>query len=85
MSVSAQRVSRWCVFLPCSDSETLAVPQNCLGEIITVQNAPDEPPKEVAWRGYQVPVIDLGEEGSGQWRESHGSTGRIAIFLGLEG
>ena len=32
-----------------------------------------------------MPVIDLGVDGPRSWREEHGSTGRIAIFLGLEG
>ena len=82
---TAERISRWCVFLPCSEEETWAVPQNCLGEIITLHDVAEEPPEDINWRGHEVPVLDLDKDGSTPWRESHGGTGRVAIFLGLDG
>lgn len=80
-----ERVARWCVFLPCSDKETWAVPQNALGEILTVHDAQEQPPAEIEWRGHQLPVLDLGAESELPWRESHDGSGRLAVILGLEG
>lgn len=77
--------SRWCVLLPCSNTETWAVPQNCLGEIMTLQAATDEPPCEVNWRDQSVPVLDLGSDDGSVWREQSRGTGLVAIFLGLKG
>ncbi|MEM1112861.1 MAG: hypothetical protein AAGI11_13195 [Pseudomonadota bacterium] len=82
---SLERMARWCVFLPCSERETWAVPQNALGEIVTIADASPEPPTVVLWRDHEVPVLDLGREGGAPWRENHGGTGRVAVFLGLEG
>ena len=78
-------VSRWYVLIPCSKTESWAVPQNCLAEILTIQAKSGQPPDEVSWRGQTVPVLDFGcDDGSG-WREPQRGTGLIAIFLGLEG
>ncbi len=78
--------SQHCVLLPCSNGEHWAVPHNCLAEIVTLPIGDDDsPPAEITWRGQAVPVLDLGETGDASWRESHGGTGLIAVFLGLEG
>ena len=77
--------SRWCVLLPCSKTESWAVPQNCLGEIVTLQGAAEQPPEELVWRGATVPVLDFGYDDGSEWREKHAGTGLIAVFLGLEG
>jgi len=76
---------RWCVLIPCSSTETWAVPQNCLGEIITVQAASDEPPGEVNWRGHAVPVLDFGGANDTAWRDASRGTGLVVVFLGLKG
>lgn len=76
---------RWCVLIPCSNTETWAVPQNCLGEIVTLQTDSELPPDEVSWRDRVVPVLDLGRDDGSPWRESRRGTGLIAIFLGLKG
>jgi hypothetical protein len=78
-------VSRWCVLLPCSETETWAVPQNCLGEILTLQADTDSPPDEVQWRDRIVPVIDLGSDDGSVWREPRRGSGLVAVFLGLKG
>ncbi len=75
---------RSCVLIPCSQAETWAVPQICLAEIFTVQDAGDTPPEEVEWRGRNVRVLDLGREDGTSWQGNHG-VGLVAIFLGLKG
>lgn len=82
MSESAKR---WCVLIPCSSTETWAVPQNCLGEILTVHTDDEQPPEKVAWRGETVPVLDFGHEIGPQWRDPGRGTGLVAVFLGLKG
>jgi len=76
---------RWCVVIPCSSSETWVVPQNSLGEILTVHTESDRPPAEVTWRGHTVPVRDFGSADGSTWRDAGRGTGLIAIFLGLKG
>ncbi|MEZ5572982.1 MAG: chemotaxis protein CheW [Halioglobus sp.] len=76
---------RWCVLVPCSKTETWAVPQNCLAEIVTVHTLGSVPPDEVSWRGRSVPILDLGREDGSQWSEPDRGTGLVAIFLGLKG
>lgn len=76
---------RWCVLIPCSKTETWAVPQNCLGEIVTLQTDAELPPKEVNWRDLVVPVLDFGSADGSPWRDSRRGTGLVAIFLGLKG
>lgn len=74
-----------CVLIPCSQSESWAVPQICLAEIFTLPGTTgNEPPAEVEWRGQSVPVLDLGKEDGKSWHEQRGA-GLVAIFLGLEG
>ena len=77
--------SHWCVFLPCSDAELWALPQNCLAEIVTLPAEGDLPPEEISWRGQSVPVLDLDEEHDQPWRDVRGGTGLIAVVLGLKG
>ena len=77
--------SRWCVLMSCSASESWAVPQNCLAEIVTVHGVSEQPPEELSWRGVNVPVLDFGYDDESEWREQHGGSGLIAIFLGLAG
>ena len=74
--------ARWCVFLPCSENEVWAIPQNCLAEIVTLQNAGVTPPDRISWRGEEVPVLDLGGP---PWREPGGDSGLVAVILGLKG
>lgn len=80
-----ENTKRWCVLIPCSANETWAVPQNCLGEIFTVQADIDRPPDQVEWRGLTVPVLDFGGDDGSQWRDPGRGTGLVAIFLGLKG
>jgi len=76
---------RWCVLIPCSKTESWAVPQNCLAEIVTLHAASEQPPEELQWRGQSVPVLDFGYDDGSLWREQLGGAGLIAVFLGLEG
>jgi hypothetical protein len=76
---------QWCVLIPCSNTETWAVPQNCLAEIMTLNVDTALPPDEVHWRGRTVPVLDFGSDDGSLWREPHRGTGLVAIFLGLRG
>ena len=76
---------QWCILLPCSEGERWAVPQNTLGEIVTLHADSEQPPDMLTWRGESVPVLDLGGDGESPWREPMGGTGLVAVFLGLEG
>jgi hypothetical protein len=76
---------RWCVLIPCSKTETWAVPQNCLAEIVTLYTDTALPPKEVNWRGRTVTVLDFGSDDGSHWREPRRGAGLVAIFLGLRG
>ena len=78
-------LSRMCVLLPCSARRSWAVPQCCVGEIVTVPAAADQPPAEISWRGERVPVVDFGEDGDPPWRDPRGEAGLIAIILGEPG
>ena len=77
-------VSRWCALLPCSAELSLAVPQSCLAEIVTLHTTRERPPEKIRWRGESVPVIDFAPEQPG-WREEQSGTGLLAIFRGLQG
>jgi len=77
--------SRWCALLPCSDELSLAVPQNCLAELVTLHAARERPPEKIRWRGESVPVIDFARDQKPGWREERGGTGLLAIFRGLQG
>lgn len=78
-------VNRWCVLVPCSKTQTWAVPLNCLAEIVTLHTEAISPPHEVLWRDRAVPVMDLGPADGSEWRAASRGTGLVAIFLGLKG
>jgi len=80
----SENSSRWCVLLPCSKTESWAVPQNCLAEIVTVHGADERPPEDINWRGEAIPVLDFGRDDGSCWRDTHGSA-LVAVILGLEG
>lgn len=75
----------WCVLIPCSGTETWAVPQNCLAEIVTLHTDSLSPPQVVSWRDRTVPVLDLGSEDGSLWQQPARDAGLVAIFLGLKG
>jgi len=79
------KAKHWCVLIPCSSTETWAVPQNCLGEIVTVPAPSNQPPATVTWRGHAVPVVDLGGADGSNWRDARRGTGLVAVFLSLKG
>lgn len=76
---------RMCVLLPCGNGQRWAVPQACLAEILTLQEAEDSPPAQVSWRGSDLPVLDLGDGGSEPWLNPRTSSGLIAVILGVTG
>lgn len=80
----SDETSRWCALLPCSDELSLAVPQNCLAEIVTMHTAQEHPPEKIRWRGESVPVVNF-SQGHAGWREDKSGTGLLAIFRGLRG
>tara|TARA_R110002049_G_scaffold85550_28_gene217547 strand:+ start:609 stop:1055 length:447 start_codon:yes stop_codon:yes gene_type:complete len=75
----------WCALIPCSDTETWAVPQNCLAEIVTLHTDAEQPPAQLSWRGRSVPVLDMGAEDGSQWLQPSRDAGLVAVFLGLKG
>ena len=81
----SDNAKHWCVLLPCSSTETWAVPQNCLAEIVTLYTDTQSPPKEVLWRDTTVPVLDLGADDGSLWQQPTRDAGLVAIFLGLKG
>jgi hypothetical protein len=81
----AQKSSQWCVFLPCSEAEVWALPQNCLAEIVTIPADGEVPPQHILWRGREVPVLNLDDTASLPWRQRQGGTGLVAVMLGLRG
>lgn len=81
----SESTKQWCVLIPCSSTETWAVPQNCLGEIFSVHTYNEEPPKQVEWRGETVSVLDFGSDDGPQWRDPGRGAGLVAVFLGLKG
>jgi chemotaxis signal transduction protein len=70
------------VLLPCSAERSWAIPQRCLGEIVTVPATGELPPDEISWRGESVPVFDFGRQGEVPWRDQRGDTGLVAVVLG---
>ena len=73
------------VLMPCSMTQSWAVPPNSIAEIVTLQATTEQPPEELEWRGQTIPVLDFGFDEDCSWREQLGGTGLIAIFLGLKG
>lgn len=72
-----------CILLPCSATRLWAVPQTCLGEIVTVAAADDGPPPLISWRGESIPVVDFGADGDPAWRDPRTGSGLIAVMLGF--
>lgn len=74
--------STQCVVLPCTERDLWAVPDNCLAEIVTRPADASAPPRQITWRGEQVPVLDLQAGDDAHWGAAHGGTGLIAVLLG---
>lgn len=74
-----------CVLLSCAASRNWAVPQACLGEIVTLAAADDRPPGEIQWRGESVPVVDFGSGDALPWRDARTGSGLVAVLLGRRG
>jgi hypothetical protein len=74
-----------CVLLTCASNRRWAIPQNCLGEILTLPAEEDRVPAELSWRGVDIPVIDFGAGDSLPWRDPQSGTGLIAVILGVKG
>ena len=81
----SDRDDRMCVLLPCGDGQNWALPQQCLAEIVTLQEAAECPPASISWRGLDIPVIDFGADGVEPWRDARTGAGLVAVLLGLEG
>jgi hypothetical protein len=81
----ADNTKHWCVLIPCSSTETWAVPQNCLAEIVTLHTDTQRPPQSLSWRDRTVPVLDLGGDDGSLWQQPNRDAGLVAIFLGLKG
>ena len=80
-----ENIKRWCVLVPCSKTQTWAVPLNCLAEVVTLHTDALWPPGELSWRDRSVPILDLGGDDDAPWRSEARGTGLLAIFLGLKG
>ena len=76
---------RICVLLPCASNRRWAIPQNSLGEILTLAAKDDSVPSAVNWRGADIPVIDFGADGKVPWRDPQSGTGLIVVILGVDG
>ncbi len=76
-------VSNHYVLLTCSATEAWAVPQACLGEIVTVPGEQARPPEQIEWRGRDIPVLDRGAAVDGRWRDARGENGLVAVMLTL--
>lgn len=74
-----------CVLLSCAERCNWAVPQACLGEIVTLSAADDHPPAEIRWRGESVPVLDFGSADRQPWRDARTGSGLVAVLLGRRG
>jgi hypothetical protein len=71
--------------VPFSAARTWAIPQSCLGEIVTVITASEQPPTLLEWRGETIPVMDLEDDGDAPWRDSRAGCGLVAVLLGQQG
>lgn len=81
----ADNTKYWCVLVPCSSTETWAVPQNCLAEIVTLHTDAQLPPQTLCWRDRTVPVLDFGGDDGSLWQQPTRDAGLVAVFLGLKG
>jgi chemotaxis signal transduction protein len=77
-----ETVTGCCVLLPCAPEFSWVIPQACLGEIVTVPSTEELPPRVINWRGETVPVMDIGGQDAGQWRDQRGGAGLVAVLLG---
>lgn len=75
----------WCALLPCSHEQRWAVPQRCLGEVVSIPNADTNPPEYIEWRSQTVPVLDLDPENGPRWKNERTGIGIVAVILGLPG
>ena len=71
--------------MSCSDTQNWALPQNALGEIVTLASEEEQPPTQLSWRGRQLPVLNLADADCGPWRDTRSRTGILAVILGLRG
>ena len=76
---------RMCVLLPCAPNRRWAIPQDCLGEILTLAADGDEPPGGIRWRDVDIPVLDFGADGEAPWVDAKSGTGLVAVILGVSG
>ena len=81
----SKTTERSCVLVPCSRRHSWAIPQSCLGEIVTVTASQDCPPQEINWRGELVPVLDFGTGDDLPWRDPRAGSGLVAVLLGRRG
>jgi len=79
----SERKQQDCVLLPTGSRCPWVLPQRCLGEIVTVAATGEQPPEAIDWRGQRVAVLDFGAPGAPPWRDPGGSTGLVAVVLGL--
>ncbi len=73
------------MLLPCGGELRWAVPQSCLAEILTLAAEEASPPAVVAWRGIDVPVVDLGADSGTPWCNPRNGTGLIVVIPGVSG
>jgi hypothetical protein len=76
---------RICVLLTCAADQRWAIPQSCLGEILTLPAEAGQVPAEVNWRGVAIPVMDFGADGELPWLDPQSGTGLVAVILGVKG
>lgn len=77
--------ARSCVLVPFSTGRAWAIPQSCLGEIVTVATTEEQPPASLEWRGETIPVMDVADHGGAPWRDHRAGCGLIAVLLGQQG
>lgn len=76
---------RMCVLLPCGPNRRWAIPQRCLGEVLTLPAQTDTVPRETVWRGVTIPVMDFGADSELAWRDGQSGTGLVVVILGVKG
>ncbi len=81
----SQENARWCVLMSCSENENWALPQNALGEIVTLPSETDQPPMQIRCRGRQLPIRGLARAATQPWLDSRSGAGIMAVILGLGG
>lgn len=76
--------TRMCVLLPCGGDLRWVVPQSCLAEILTLTTEQETPPETLAWRGVDLPVVDIGARSGTPWRNVQSGTGLVVVVLGVD-